>query len=125
MGRSAMSIEQSETRHHEAMELVDNAMNARRHGDQPSFLKYLREAFTAEKDAANLVSGAFDFEPTRSVLHRSAASLAIQCGELREAERLIAAALAGFPPKEIAEELRDLIEQVYSKLDRKSVKAIA
>ena len=30
-----------------------------------------------------------------------------------EAERLIAAALSGDPPDEIAEELRDLLEQVY------------
>ena len=49
----------------------------------------------------------------RSVLHRSAASLALECGALREAERLIAAALSGDPPDEIAEELRDLLEQVY------------
>jgi hypothetical protein len=32
---------------------------------------------------------------------------------LREAERLIAVALSGDPPDEIAEELRDLLEQVY------------
>jgi hypothetical protein len=46
-------------------------------------------------------------------LHRSAAALALECGVLREAERLIAAALSGDPPNEIAEELRDLLEQVY------------
>jgi hypothetical protein len=42
-----------------------------------------------------------------------AASLALECGALREAERLIAVALSGNPPEEIAEELRDLLEQVY------------
>ncbi|HEX5271222.1 MAG TPA: hypothetical protein VFW33_12065, partial [Gemmataceae bacterium] len=52
-------------------------------------------------------------EPTRSVLHRSAASLALECGEYREAERLIATALAGSPPETIAEELRDLLHRVY------------
>ncbi|MEH2373693.1 hypothetical protein [Nostoc sp.] len=31
-----------------------------------------------------------DAEPTRSVLHRSAATLAINCGKFRAAERLIA-----------------------------------
>ena len=55
-------------------------------------------------------------EPSRSVLHRSAASLAEQCGEFREAERLIAVALSGNPPEEIAEELRDLLQQVYGQL---------
>ena len=54
-----------------------------------------------------------EFEPTRSVLHRSAASLALECDEIREAERLIGRALSGNPPDEIAEELRDLLEDVY------------
>jgi hypothetical protein len=39
--------------------------------------------------------------------------LAWRCGEYREAERLIGAALAGTPPETIAEELRDLLLQVY------------
>jgi hypothetical protein len=49
------------------------------------------------------------------LLHRSAALLAIDCAELREAERLIARVLAGNPPDDIANELRDLLlEEVYS-----------
>jgi len=52
-------------------------------------------------------------EPTRSVLHRSAATLALECGALCDPERLIAVALSGDPPAEIAEELRDLLEPVY------------
>lgn len=52
-------------------------------------------------------------EPTRSVFYRSAASLALQCEEFRETERLIATALSGNPPNEIAEELRDLLEKLY------------
>jgi hypothetical protein len=53
-------------------------------------------------------------EPTHSVLHRSAAVLALECSELREAERLIGRALAGNPPVDIANELRDLLlEEVY------------
>jgi hypothetical protein len=55
-------------------------------------------------------------EPTRSVLHRSAAALAVECGEAREAERLIAVALAGNPPEEIAEELRDLWQELRPNL---------
>ena len=38
--------------------------------------------------------------------------MAIQCGEHRLAEQLIARGLAGNPPAEIAEELRDLYEEV-------------
>jgi hypothetical protein len=43
------------------------------------------------------------------VLHRSAASLAVDCLQLREAERLIGRALAGNPPPDIDDELRDLL----------------
>jgi hypothetical protein len=61
------------------------------------------------------VADQLDFEPTRSVLHRSAASLAVECCQLREAERLIGRALAGNPPPDIADELRDLLlDAVYS-----------
>ena len=38
--------------------------------------------------------------------------LSIECGELRAAERLIATALSGSPPPEIAEELKDLFIQI-------------
>jgi PemK-like, MazF-like toxin of type II toxin-antitoxin system len=41
--------------------------------------------------------------------------LALECSELREAERLIDRALAGNPPADIADKLRDLLlEEVYS-----------
>jgi hypothetical protein len=49
---------------------------------------------------------------SRSVLHRSAAALAIDCGELQAAERLITTALSGNPPAEIAAELKDLFIQI-------------
>jgi len=99
--------------HREAMRLVDEAELARRNGNAQVARECLRQAFDHERQAADLVVGDLSQEPTRSVLHRSAASLALECGALREAERLIAVALSGDPPDEIAEELRDLLEQVY------------
>jgi hypothetical protein len=98
--------------HECAMELTDQALAARRRGDEQQAEAYFREALSHEQRAAAQVAPDLSAEPTRSVLHRSAASLAVQCGELREAERLIAVALAGNPPDEIAEELRDLWQQV-------------
>ncbi len=97
------------------MQLVDQALVARLHrdssaGDAPTLF---RLAFEAEREAASLVAQQLDLEPTRSVLLRSAASLALECGEVREAERLIATALSGNAPEDISEELRDLLEQVY------------
>ncbi|MEI6501934.1 MAG: hypothetical protein WCP21_13015, partial [Armatimonadota bacterium] len=72
----------------------------------------IEEAFGYEREAAQQIPASSDTEPSRSVLHRSAAALALQCGDLREAERLACAALAGFPPMEIAVELRLLIDEV-------------
>ena len=120
-----MSIEQSQIRHHQAMECYDKAMHAKRQEDQSRDLEWLRQAYMLEKEAAQLIAGEFDLEPSRSVLYRSAASLAIQCGETREAERLLAAGLAGFPQEEIADELRDLLEQIYAKRSRKGETALA
>jgi hypothetical protein len=106
-------MKQVQELHREAMRLADEADAARRNGDVQGARESLRQAFDHERRAADLVAGDVHQEPTRSVLHWSAASLALDCGALREAERLIAGALSGEPPDEIAEELRDLLEQVY------------
>jgi hypothetical protein len=99
--------------HRDAMRLVDEAAAARRSGDLQAAREHLLQAFEHERQAADLVGADHSQEPTRSVVHRSAASLALECGALREAERLLATALSGEPPDDIAEELRDLLEQVY------------
>lgn len=75
------------------------------------------QAFELELKVAQYVIPTSD-EPNRSVILRSAASLAIDCGEYREAEKLIATALASDPPPSIANELRDLLMQVMSQLQR-------
>lgn len=104
-----------ETLHQEAMALVDQAMLARQRGDTAQVAEFSKAAFEKESAAASLVANQLDLEPTRSILHRSAAVLALECHELREAERLIGRALAGNPPNDIANELRDLLlDEVYS-----------
>lgn len=106
------SIEEITTIHRKAMEYMDHSILAGLQGNSEVQQHSLREAFQLEKQAAEKVRQLVDFEPTRSILHRSAASLALKCLELREAEKLISAALAGNPPDGIAGELRDLLEQV-------------
>ena len=101
-----------ESLHDRAMGLCDKAMTARRKRDHALAKKLFMQAFELEREAASLVVNDINLEPTRSVLLRSAAALAIECGQIREAEKLIAVGLAGNPPLEIAEELRDLLEQV-------------
>jgi hypothetical protein len=86
--------------HHQAMELVDRSILAKQQGDEAGSLELLRSPLA---------------QAELSVLHRSAASLAVECCQLREAERLIGRALAGNPPPDIADELRDLLlDAVYS-----------
>ncbi len=100
--------------HQKAMALAEQAEVAKLRGETPATVQaLLRSAFEQESAAAELtVNLEDDAEPTRSVLHRSAASLAIDCGELQAAERLITRALAGNPPQAIATELKDLFIQI-------------
>ncbi|HOX36920.1 MAG TPA: hypothetical protein PL033_02935 [Candidatus Brocadiia bacterium] len=98
--------------HREAMSLADKADAARRQGDKERARDWLREAFKKERDAATQAGKSSSMEPTRSILLRSAASLALECGDMRDAEQIIATALAGDPPEWVADELRDLLEDV-------------
>ena len=98
--------------HQKAMDFCDQAFFAKRQGDLSSATKFSQEAFALETKAAEILKDDLEAEPTRSILYRSAASIAMDCEKFREAEKLIATALIGNPPTEIAEELRDLLEQV-------------
>jgi len=98
--------------HDQAMALAEKASVAKLGGDVEQASALLRQAYSNELEAASLLEQISSPEPTRSILFRSAASLAIDCNELREAERLLARGLSGNPPSDIAEELRDLLERV-------------
>nr|VFJ47770.1 MAG: hypothetical protein BECKDK2373C_GA0170839_101925 [Candidatus Kentron sp. DK] len=98
--------------HREAMDYADAAEEERIRGNKDKSLSLARLALDKETQAANLVADSDALEPTRSVLHRSAASLALECGEYRLAEKLIGRALSGEPPDEITEELRELYSHV-------------
>jgi hypothetical protein len=99
--------------HREAMNLAEEAAIAERRGEIDNAKRLLFMAFQKEKEGAELLKTNVTLEPTRSILFRSAASLAMECENVREAERLIGFALSGDPPEEIAEELRDLLEDVH------------
>jgi len=101
--------------HTKAMDLAELAFVVKLRGNLEKANQLSRQAFEYEAQAAKLVPDEPSSEPTRSVLYSSAASLALDCNEFREAERLIAAGLAGYPPEEIAEELRELFETVNEK----------
>ena len=101
--------------HDQAMDWADKARSARRDRDEDAYVRFMKNAFELEKQAALMIQSE-ESEPTRSVLHRSAASLAYKCKMYREAEKLISRAVAGQPPREILQELRRLNRKVYFEL---------
>ena len=108
-----------ETRHlhEEAMAIAAEAFVAQQTGDNERYLSLTKEALDKEKAAAWRLFHKMEAEPTRSVLFRSAAQLAFNYGEIREAEELLSAALAGNPPGEILLELRALYMEVLKVLE--------
>ncbi|MBI4645080.1 MAG: hypothetical protein HY738_00430 [Bacteroidia bacterium] len=98
--------------HNEAMELAELAFIKKFNNDIEGAKLLFKKAFEIEKEIALYTHNNNLEEPSRSVLLRSAASLAINSGELREAEKLIALGLSEEPPFDIAEQLRNLLEEV-------------
>ena len=85
---SSTDIQHSEKLHDQAMDTAEQASIAKLHGDT-RWPELFRQAFAFEREAALTLANDYDFEPSRSVLYRSAAALALECGEWRAAEQLI------------------------------------
>lgn len=100
--------------HNEAMDLALLGDKELELGNKENACDYYFQAFEKEKEVAFMAEEMGNPEPGLSILFRSSASLALQCGKLREAERLIAHALAGNPTNEIAVELRNMLQIIYS-----------
>ena len=99
--------------HKLAMDLAERAELLRLRGEGGQARALLADAYGLERVAAEALRNEIDHEPSRSVLYRSAAALALDVGRFREAEQLVAAGLSGDPPQAIADELRDLLEQIH------------
>lgn len=98
--------------HDEAMELAELGLSARSRGDLVEAERRFAAAYAIERRAVDLIASDHDLEPTRSIMLRSAATLAFNSGLGREAEQLVGMALAGRPPGFVREELLDLIEEI-------------
>lgn len=97
--------------HRQAMDLAEEADLLRLKNGADAGKDLLRRSYWKEREAALAFANAQDLEPTRSVLLRSAASLALECGENLAATDLIGMALQGNPPAEIQSELLELRQQ--------------
>jgi hypothetical protein len=112
-----IDFEKLNQRHDKAMELAALALLARQRGDEKKAKPLFREAYDLEREVADKIAPT-DLEPSRSVIHRSAATLAVDCGEYREAEKLAMIGLLGNPPASIEAELRDVLMQASGQLQK-------
>jgi len=105
-------MEKIETLHNQAMDLAEKAVMLRFRKQTDESINVFNSAFQLEAQAAMQLKDSFDFEPSRSIMFRSAASLALNAELYREAEKMIAIGLSGNPPDPIAEELRNIYENI-------------
>lgn len=110
--------EETATRlHRDAMAEADLALAARLRGDADDTLVHARAAFDLEARALVALGPGPGSEPTRSVLSRSAATLALDCGLVSEAGRLAREALESGPPHWLATELTEVVARSEARLD--------
>lgn len=108
-----MSIEQIEQMHNEAMILADDADLFKRRGQMIEARDLYARAFTMERQAAmDAISSGVESLST-SVLIKSSAFIAYDAGLIRESEQMVGLALSRDLPEEIAEEMRDLLENLH------------
>lgn len=107
--------------HNIAMEFADLGIRNRARGHPERALAYFEQALDFELAAIAELDQSDGLG--WSILHRSAGTLALDCRDFRQAEQITTRALAGEPHPDIAEELRDLLEQIYFQrhLDLKGV----
>ncbi len=98
--------------HDTAMRLAQDALVARERGDHARAASLAGEAVPAEIEAAERVAKTPASEPTRSILYRSAASLAYQANDFALAQRLVFEGLSGWPSPHVEDELKQLYEQI-------------
>jgi hypothetical protein len=98
--------------HLKAMEVMDRALTDER--DIQRTLDLLREALHLEIAAADSLNAEYASEPTRSLLFRGAASIALRVQDIARAKRYAEVGLAGKAPAEIREELSDVYEQILT-----------
>ncbi len=98
--------------HNSALEIAELAFTLKKEGMTDRSIEEFYKAYELEKKAADLIPIDKKNEPSRSILYRSAGSLALNANLFIEAEKMVANGLLGYPPEEIAEELRALFDQI-------------
>ncbi|MYA24605.1 MAG: hypothetical protein F4X75_09185 [Gemmatimonadetes bacterium] len=105
-----MSVNDS---HNKAMDLAERAFVACIQGRREQAHSFFVQALEYELEAIAQLEVEGRIEPTYSVLHRSAGTLALDCNQPEKADDIVKKALNQNPPQEIAEELHELQYQIY------------
>ena len=98
--------------HHKAMDLAARGIYERTRGNHAVATRFFADALDFELKALKEIKE--PVQPTHSVLHRSAATLALDCENTRLAQQLTTKALAENPPHDIAEELRQVLQKALN-----------
>lgn len=101
--------------HRTAMDLTQRAIVLRENGHLEEAARLTSEALAYEIAAAEAVGRTLENEPTRSILYRSAASIAAQAGNFDQAIYLAEEGLAGWPPPRVTAELNDILTEATKK----------
>lgn len=100
-------------RHGEAMVHVDDALSARRSGDHEHAQHLFATALQLELEEVEHVTT----QPSRAILLRSAAWMALETGDVREAARLAARGLSDVDvPRRVQTELRAVADEARIRL---------
>ncbi len=102
--------------HDRAMIFANEAVLLEKRGELNKAVELFSKAYRLEMEAALHLKNDYEMEPSRSVLFRSAAYLALKARNFREAERMAAFGLSGNPPDDVADELRDVLNQSLKQL---------
>ena len=101
--------------HNKAIEFADEGLLAQKRGENAVAQSFFQKAFLLEKEAALATVFNKENQLFYSILYRSAATLALDCGNIWEAEFLVNAALSKKVSKIIQEQLTDLKQKIAAK----------
>lgn len=88
MANNTTQINLANEYHLKAMNYAQIAYSNEMLGDKNSALELYKKAYELEKEAALALINVLEFEPSRSILFRSAAALAKKCGLFNDAIQL-------------------------------------
>ena len=94
------------------MDLAEKAVGNRIRGDAQSAAQYFRQALEEETIALQLADQNAAGILTRAILYKSAAALALDCGEISQARQLVDSGLTLKPSESIAEEMKQIQEKI-------------